>query len=259
MEKRSIGVLICICLACVTLRAADNPFTGRWKLNPARSQMTDVMKVHAVGQNKFDFNLGGDTVETILVDGTDQAAAYDSTLSVTPEAPDSWKVVRKSKGRITIVGIWKLSADGKTLTDNFTSYRPNGTTFHLDYVYQRTAGGPGFDGTWESTTEDMSSTFEIEIAPSGDDGIMLNYTTFGMKKSMQFDGKDYPIVGGNAPEGYTGSAHRVNERTIEITDKLKDKQLDTQQMEVSPDGKTLTFTVSIPSRDKPQIQVLERE
>jgi hypothetical protein len=41
-----------------------------------------------------------------------------------------------------IVGVWKLSADGKTLTDNFTSHRPNGPTFHLDYVYQRTAGGP---------------------------------------------------------------------------------------------------------------------
>lgn len=50
--------------------------------------------------------------------------------------------MRKSKGRTMIVGVWKLSADGKTLTDNFTSHRPNGTTFHLDYVYQRTAGGP---------------------------------------------------------------------------------------------------------------------
>ena len=61
---------------------------------------------------------------------------------MTADAPDTWRVVRKSKGRTMIVGVWKLSADGKTLTDNFTSYRPNGTTFHLDYVYQRTAGGP---------------------------------------------------------------------------------------------------------------------
>jgi hypothetical protein len=61
---------------------------------------------------------------------------------VTADAPDTWRVVRKSKGRTMILGVWKLSADGKTLTDNFTSHRPNGTTFHLDYVYQRTAGGP---------------------------------------------------------------------------------------------------------------------
>ncbi len=54
----------------------------------------------------------------------------------------------------------------------------------------------------------MSSTFEIEIASSREDGILLNYTTFDMKKSMQFDGNDYPTVGGNAPAGYTASAHR---------------------------------------------------
>jgi hypothetical protein len=259
MAKRLMWVLLCICLASGTLWAADSPFTGKWKLDPARSRLTDVMKVNAVGPNKYDFNLGGDTVETIVVDGTDQQGSYDSTLSVTAEAPDIWRVVRKSKGRTTIVGVWKLSADGKTLTDNFTSYRSNGTTFHLDYIYQRTAAGPGFDGTWESTTEDMSSTFEIEIAPSGENGILLDYTTFGMKKGMQFDGKDYPIVGGNAPAGYTGSAHRVNEHTIEITDKVKDKHIDTQRMEVSPDGRTLTVTVFIPNREKPQIQVFDRE
>jgi hypothetical protein len=259
MSKHSMWALLWIGLVSGTLWAADNPFAGKWKLNPARSRLTDVMKVHAVGSNKYDFNLGGDTVETIVVDGTDQSASYDSTLSVAPESSDTWRVVRKSKGRTTIVGIWKLSADGNTLTDNFTSYRENGTTFHLDYVYQRTAGGPGFDGTWESTTEGMSSTFEIEIAPSGENGILLDYITFGVKKSMQFDGKDYPIVGSNTPAGYTGSAHQVNEHTIEVTDKVKDKHIDTQRMEVSPDRKTLTCTVVIPNREKPQIQVFERE
>jgi hypothetical protein len=51
----------------------------------------------------------------------------------------------------------------------------------------------------------------------------------------------------------------VNEHTIEVTDKVKDKQIDTQRMEVSPDGKTLTSTVFIPNREKPQIQVFEPE
>ena len=259
MAKRSMLTLLCICLTSGTLWAAGSPFFGKWKLNPARSRLTDVMKVKAVGPDKYEFNLGGDTVETIVVDGTEQAASYDSTLTVTADAPDTWRVVRKSKGRTQLVGIWKLAADGKTMTDNFTSYRPNGTTFHLDYIYKKTAGGPGFDGTWESTTEDMSSIFEIQIGPIGNDGILLDFLTFGMKKSMQFDGKDYPIVGGNAPAGYTASARRINEHTIEITDKVKDKHIDSQRMEVSRDGKTLTITISPPNRDQPQIQVLDKE
>ncbi len=259
MVSRSIRWLLCVSLITGTAWAGESPFLGKWKLNPARSQQNDVMKVHALGSNKYDFNLGGDTVETIVVDGTDQAGSYNSTLAVTAESPDTWRVVRKSKGRTQIIGIWKLSADGNTLQDNFTSYRPNGTTFHLDYIYQRTDGGPGFDGTWESATVDMSATFEIEITPSGEDGILLNYATFGMKKNVQFDGKDYPIVGGNAPAGLTVSAHRADERTIETKEKVNDKEVDTQRIELSPDGKTLTFTVSRPNRKKPEVQVLERE
>jgi hypothetical protein len=61
----------------------------------------------------------------------------------------------------------------------------------------------------------MSSTFEIEIAPSGENGILLDYTTFGFKKSMQFDGKDYPIVGANAPAGLR-SAHMLPMMSSEI-------------------------------------------
>ena len=134
MAKRSTWVLLCICLASATMWAADSPFTGKWKLNPALSHPTDVMHVKSLGQNKYDLNLGGDWMETIVVDGTDQPGWYDTTLAVTPLAPDSWKVrMSKSKGQTTIPGLWKLSADGKTLSDNFTSYRPSGSTFHLDY------------------------------------------------------------------------------------------------------------------------------
>lgn len=259
MAKRSTWVLLCMCLASATMWAADSPFTGKWKLNPALSHQTDVMHVKSLGQNKYDLNLGGDSMETIVVDGTDQPGSYDTTLAVTPLAPDSWKVERKSKGQTTIIGLWKLSADGKTLSDNFTSYRPNGSTFHLDYVYQRTAGGPGFDGTWESTTQDMNATYEIDIEPYGDDGISLNYISFDLHKKMKFDGKDYPNTGAVAPAGYTASARQINPRTIEITDKVKDKHIDTQRVEVSPDGKTLTFTVYVNSHDKPQIQVFDRQ
>ena len=46
MVKRSMWVLLCICVASGTLWAADSPLIGKWKLNPARSRLTDVMKVN---------------------------------------------------------------------------------------------------------------------------------------------------------------------------------------------------------------------
>ena len=43
-------VSISTALATGTLWAANNPFIGDWKLDPARSKLTDVMKVHQLQQ-----------------------------------------------------------------------------------------------------------------------------------------------------------------------------------------------------------------
>ena len=59
--------------------------------------------------------------------------------------------------------------------------------------------------------------------------------------------------------GSAYSARRLNERTLEITDKIKDKVTDTQQIELSPDLKTLTQTVRPMDQGSPNILVFERE
>jgi hypothetical protein len=57
----------------------------------------------------------------------------------------------------------------------------------------------------------------------------------------------------------TASAQRVNEHTVEVTDKISGKVRDTQQISLSADEKTLTVTVHIPGRSDPDVQVFERE
>jgi len=74
-----------------------------------------------------------------------------------------------------------------------------------------------------------------------------------------FDGKDHPNVGLDVPAGSAYSARRLNERTLEITDKIKDKVTDAQQMELSPDFKTLTETVRPVDQGSPNILVFKRE
>ena len=48
-------------------------------------------------------------------------------------------------------------------------------------------------------------------------------------------------------------------KTEGATDKMKGKLFDTAKIELSPDGKTLTITTSVPGRTKPNIQVFDRE
>jgi hypothetical protein len=98
MFKRTLQLVVS-CLLTATLWAATDPFVGDWKLNASKSKLVDHMKVESLGGNKYAFDFGGGP-ERIAVDGTDQQAVQGTMLSVTAEAPDSWKVVRKKDGRM---------------------------------------------------------------------------------------------------------------------------------------------------------------
>src|ERR1700757_171874 len=101
MFKHGLLLLLFAFLAAFALRAADDPFVGDWKLDPARSNLSTKMKVESLGANKYALDLGGNgIVETIVADGTDQPGQNGTTVSVTIESPDAWKVVRKKDGRM---------------------------------------------------------------------------------------------------------------------------------------------------------------
>ena len=258
MAKRAFQLLLVACLAVGTLWAANDPFVGKWKLNPSKSKLTDQMKVEAIGANKYAIDFGGGT-ENIVADGTDQPGLDGTTLSITVEGPMTWKVVRKKDGRTLVTGIWKLSKDGQTLSDAFTANQSNGSTFSLDYVYKRTAGSTGFSGTWESTSEKVNSVFEIRIRPYEEGGLSFVVPAEDSTKSLKFDGKDYPNQGTNVAPGSASSGRRVDERTLEITDKKNGKTIATQKIEISLDLKTLTMTMQPVGRSKPNILVFDRE
>ena len=259
MFKRTFELLLVACLGTGALWAANDPFVGEWKLNPARSKLTDQMKVESVGANKYAFDFGGGNAETIVLDGTDQLGVFGSTLSVSVEGPDTWKVIRKKDGRLLITATWKLSKDGNTLTDDFTGIEPNGSTFNLNYVYKRTAGSSGFAGTWESTSETVNSVFVLQVRPYEGDGLSFIDPSEEETKNVKFDGKDYPNLGPNVAPGSASSVRRVNERTLEMTDKIDGKVMDAQQIELSSDLKTLTMTVHTVGRSEPNILVFERQ
>ncbi|HTV04587.1 MAG TPA: hypothetical protein VME86_04400 [Acidobacteriaceae bacterium] len=269
MFKWNLPLLLILALPTAALHAASgNPdvsFVGKWKLDPARSRLTDQMKVEPAGPNRYNLIFSGDNVETVIADGTDQPGLFGTTLAIIVQDANNWKVVRKTKGQTTVVGLWQLSADGKTLTDNFTSYRDNGTTSNLHYIYQRISGPvdgiktSGFAGTWESTTEDVNSTYEIEVKPFQEDGLSFINAGGQVVQSLHFDGKDYPGSGPGAPQGYASSGHRINDYTVDRIDKVNGKILYSHQIVVSKDGKTLTMTVHVPGRDKPDIMIFDRE
>jgi len=66
-------------------------------------------------------------------------------------------------------------------------------------------------------------------------------------------------VGPEVSAGSVSSGRRLNERALEISDKVKEKVTDTRQIELSPDLKTLTMTVNRTGQSKPNILAFDRE
>jgi hypothetical protein len=259
MLNRTFQLALVASLLTGTLWAADNPFVGDWKLNPSKSKLTDKMKVESLGANKyaFDFEDSG-SAETIVIDGTDQPGISGTTLSVTFEGPGAWKVVRKKDGRMLITANWKLSNKGNTLTDNFNAISPSGSTSTVDYVYQRRGAGSGFAGTWVSTSAAVNFIYVLQIRPYEEDGLSIIDSTSNLTRNMKLDGKDYPNTGESAAIVAASSLRKLDEHTLELTDKKSNgKANGTQQIKLSPDLKTLTMQSA--GRDESNILVFERQ
>jgi hypothetical protein len=245
MLNRILKLLLLTCLATGTLWAADDPFVGKWKINPSNSKITDEMKVEAVGENKYAFTFVPGAVDTIVADGADHPTPDGTTLSVTVEGPNNWKVVRRKDGRRIISAIWTLSADGKTLVDDFTQYPPDGSPINVRLTCQRSAGSSGFTGTWDSVSSSgLDSNIELEIRPYQGDGLTLISPVAGGTQNIKFDGKDN---------------RRVDQRSLELTNTSKG-QTRVTQIEVSADLKTLTINIYLASaKQLGTILVFDRE
>jgi hypothetical protein len=256
MSKRACQLLL-VCLATGAVWAASDPFVGTWKLNPSKSRIIDRMKIEAVGTNTYAFTFNADDAETIVADGTDQPGNGATTLSVTIAGSDSWRIVRKRNGTMLLTAMWKLSADGETLTDSYTSMRPDGSSSTTDFIYKRAAPGPGVPGTWESTQ--IPSAFELQIQSYQNDGLTFTYPAQQRTRHMKFDGKEYPDSGPNIPGGMASSGRRVNERTLELTNTINGKVTGTQELTVSPDLRVLTITARPTGASASNIRVFDRQ
>ena len=105
----------------------------------------------------------------------------------------------------------------------------------------------------------MNAVIVIKVRPFEGDGLSFINASAGQTKNVKCDGKDYPNAGPNVRAGSVSTARRVNEDTLEMTDKFNGKITDTRQIKLSADHKTLTMTVHVPDRREPDILVFERQ
>ncbi|HEX3949504.1 MAG TPA: hypothetical protein VHW95_06610 [Steroidobacteraceae bacterium] len=138
---------------------------------------------------------------------------------------------------------------------------PNGSTLVLPYVYERTAGTSGFLGTWDSQSAKVKAGIDLQVQPYEGDGLSFKRSDEEMTKVVKLDGNDHPDLDAHGVDkGAAYSGRRVNEHSLEITEKSKGNITGTKQIQLSRDLKTLTVTVRLVGQSKPEsILVYNRE
>jgi hypothetical protein len=106
-------------------------------------------------------------------------------------------------------------------------------------------------GTWKLDTARSTSSIampksEVRHYVAAGDGVTISWDrvsadgkTSHVETTYQYDGKDYPVT--SSPDFDALSAKRIDERTVETTQKRNGKKVGTSRRTVSADGKTLTL------------------
>lgn len=259
MQSRIAAPCLITLLITTGLAAAENPFAGTWKLNPAKSKFTGTtMKFERTSSGEIRWSGEGQTY-TFKADGKEYPGPFGYLVAWKQIDEHTWETTNKLKGQLVSTGTSKLSPDAKTMTVTSRGTKPNGESFEDTSVYERTSGESGLLGTWKNKEVKISAPETMKITPAGDDGITWEFVDFKMTCNAKFDGKDYPWTGPTLPEGFTGVLKRTGPRSFGYTIKQNAKAAFTGKYTVSEDGRTLTEVGRPVAVNEPITAVYERQ
>ena len=251
-------VLGLVGLGAVELLAADPPYAGTWKLNPARSNFGEttvtyeemaggLMKVTADGQSY-----------TFKADGQEYPTPWGNVAAWKAIDAGTWEVTSKVNAKVVGTATLKLAADGKALTVDSKSMKATGETSSDVVVYERQTGGPGLAGKWKTKNLKIGSPGTLQIAASGPDGLTLTFVEEKGTCAAKFDGKDHPATGPIWPAGWTCAISKSGATAFDVTWKKDGKLMFKDTFTPSADGKVLT-DVSVAVANEKTTLVYERQ
>lgn len=160
MNKRSIVIAATVLFAFVVATAAmaaDNPFTGKWKLNPAKSKAPGGRIPHSSSTNIIEFQ--GETMHLISnqtdasgkmehVEYTAKLDGKEYPVKATPPGPQPYTISLKRInprtrefveviGSFTIKGQDVLSEDGKSFSRIVHSKDANGNDTSIIQFFEK--------------------------------------------------------------------------------------------------------------------------
>ena len=254
--------VLCVAVIAATVSAfgaADPPYAGKWKMNPAKSDFGETTVTYEqLASGEMQSTAEGQSYK-FKPDGKDYPAPFDSTAAWSSLSTNSWQTIWKFKGKVLVTDTLTLSPDGKSLTVHSKGTKPNGEPIDTTVVSQRVSGGPGLAGKWKTKNLTSKSPSVLELAPSGTDGLTFKIVDMGLVCDSKLDGKDYPCTGPTLSSGWTIALSSAGPQSLDMTVKNNGKVLYKVAYTVSADGKTLTETGSATATNEKVKVVYDRQ
>jgi hypothetical protein len=244
MKRFALSVL----LFAASVAMAQGPFDGTWKFNTS-SLKVDKPDEYQVSNGRYVCASCYPKID-VKADGTDQKVTgvpYFDTENVKVVDDRSIETTEKKGGTEVGNGKFNVSEDGTTLTVKWSFVSASGKSGNGTTVYKRLGSTPSsgnmVSGQWSTEkVPDASDSVVTFTYKMGSDGLTYTAAT-GEHYTAKLDGKDYPYMGD--PGTTTVSLKKIDDRTIEETDKRNGKVISVTRMTLAPDGKSLSATANM--------------
>jgi hypothetical protein len=256
MKISKSGLILTVVLAySVSSAASEAPFSGTWKLNLGKSQITGTtVTVEKNPSGTYHFDSEGFAYDFDL--NSKEYPTPDGGTTAWKKLNDTtWEATNRMKS--TVIGSYWLSLKGNTLVSVMKVTKPDGGEAEQKSTWVRVSGGPGFLGKWKST-EVKGVPTTLQLSTDGSNMAMV-FPEFKSSCKGTFDGKDYVLNVAGVDSKETCTFERINANSFRMITKLNGKPIYTDVFTVSPDSKVLTDEGNAVSVNEPTRAVYERE
>lgn len=254
MKRYLVCALFSMAALCAAMASqAQSPFDGTWRYELSQAKFSPKPFIFYTSQGWFHCETCTPTL-VVQADGQDHAVTGQAldTFNVTLVDQRTIHIVGKKGGTTAFDETGTVSADGKTLTIKDTDYPMSGEKpVTSESILRR-------DGKLPTGVHATSGNWVALKASASANGLLTTYKVNGNEITMtdptgdsytaELDGGDAPVKGAYGWD--TVSLKKINDHTIEETDKFNGKVISVSTMTVSANGKTMTVVATAKPSDR---------
>jgi hypothetical protein len=246
--KSLLGCVFLISWGMSSPATAQSLFNGTWKIDLDQSQSSTTQYSYLLRNGVYRCPTCDPPLE-VMADGKDHPitaeACYDTVSLKVVDAPTT-EETDKRNGKTVGTTKMNVAPDGHTATVEWTeSCNAQGDVVAGKDLMARLSYGPAgahaISGSWRITKRLNRSENALVVTLKLDRDTFSFADPTGQSYTAKLDGTEAPFKGDLS--NTTVSVTRIDERTIEETDKREGKVVEVIRFTVSSDGKAMTVSM----------------